>query len=344
MRDKELFNYVKSSTDDIKINDYSDSIIANTHHEVKPKSLIKRKNKYFLPVSLATLGVLGAATALVVFVANSNSSGTKTKTRQFHDKVALNASYEMLALNNVISSTDSNVKSAKKTYTNDELSGLIGDVNSYLYTCEQLKNSDQIIYKFDQENTNSNYSDYKYMMSVSYLEDSLNCYYNVVTSKDDEYSIKGVVIIDEIDYTFFGEGEEENDESEITLTVNLSETLSIKVKNEVEIEKDEVEYEYSLERYNGSNLVESIKYEVDIEDDEASYEVVINSNNVETKYEFEKSSDEELDENLKVEKGYLSCIEGKIEKTNCENLEFFILVYDNYYLYIFEQEEDNLFI
>ena len=76
MKDKELFNYIKSSTDNIKINDYSDSIIENSHHEIKPKSLIHRKNRYIFPLTLGfSLGVIGIVSISLAYRGYSNKGG-----------------------------------------------------------------------------------------------------------------------------------------------------------------------------------------------------------------------------------------------------------------------------
>ena len=323
MKDKKLFNYIKSSTDDIKVNDYSDKIIENVDHIIKPKALVIKKKNYLLPLTAVFSACAVIAIGSVVIFNKTNTNNTNNGRTVFDEKLYQNTSYEFVTIGNVISAyTD--VKKSKK-YTDDEFVLMANEVNDYIFSCEQLIDSDNIKYvKKDNEN---NQFDYDYQMIISYDNKDIYCYYNEYNKNKNKNKAKmeGVVVIDGSIYDFDGKRENDDGEDELTMYVYLSQdsrSSFIKIENEREIEDDEIEFEYKITEHRSGKEISKVEIEINVEENETTFEIEKEINKNKEQYKFKINKDKEDLEDEEYCNDALYFIEAEVEKEGYENIDF----------------------
>jgi len=330
MKDKELFNYIKSSVDDIEINNYSDDIINNTNHQIKSTSNIKRRN-IFIPLISSLVLVSSVFLISLIIILNKNDNKSSNK---LNDKIYTNATYELMTLNNIIDNNDLNLKKSKQ-YPEDEISNLSNSIYDYIYSCDKLINNDNIIC-VKEKNKNTKY-DYEYQMIISYDFENVYCYFNEKNSKKDKSKLEGIVLIDDIEYDFKAKLESDDDENELSMYIYKSKDEYIVIKNETETEDNEFEFEYEIKEYSKGNEKSVIEFEINIEENETEIELKKVINNIKEEYKFQIDNDEKKDPEYEDSLYFISC-EAKIN--NYDDIDFIIYVYNDKYIYVYEDYND----
>lgn len=107
-------------------------------------------------------------------------------------------------------------------------------------------------------------------------------YYNQILEKtetdeedgevEENYSIEGVMVIDEVDYAIRGERKNETEEgeseTETEFVVTLGENKYMRVEQSFETEEDEIEQEYSYSLYENNQLIERSSFSFETEQNE----------------------------------------------------------------------------
>ena len=240
----------------------------------------------------------------------------------------------LILVRNYIKIHSKNDLKKSKAYSEDEFKSMTKDVNDYIFSCEQLIDSENILY-VQKENDNNKF-DYDYQMIISYENSDIYCYYDVYNKKNDKSKMEGVVVIDDNVYNFDGKRENDDEEDELTMYVYLSDKENktyIKIENEREFEDDEIEFEYKITEYENGNEISKVEFEINIEEDETTFEIEKEINKVKEQYKFKINKDNKKlkEENICTDALYF--IEAEVEKTDYENIDFKIYVYENKYVY-----------
>ena len=195
-----------------------------------------------------------------------------------------------LKYQNPISNKDSE-NDGEGEYLGDETYRQIAeDANYYMLTGMAFLRDEKMTFECT-ENNNSQYSQYSYMLRVSYIDEQLysaeyTIYFNEKV-KGNETKIDGVAIINGSSYSVYGESGKEGDEVEMELTVKLSESSYISVCTDTEINENEYEYQFVKD----GALVKGIKMEFETEGGLSEWEIVVTENDREEGYSFEFKND-----------------------------------------------------
>lgn len=146
---------------------------------------------------------------------------------------------------------------------------------------------------FTVTETASEREEYQFKTTVSYLDlngrtHTYEMHYDKTLIADDdddddeneeEYAIRGVMVIEGIDYAISGERETEQErgesESETEFVVQLGEGRRIVVEQSFEREHDEVEQEYSYTIYENGRKLEHSSFEYESEDGETEVKMTM---------------------------------------------------------------------
>ncbi len=202
-----------------------------------------------------------------------------------------------------LSPTSSSSLSAKRAPTlpsEDEKSEIL----HYLDFASQMLNGDSL---FKMTESTSDLDGYAKKMDITATDLDNNkihytMYYNEVleveeddddffeNDREEEFSIRGIMILDDVTYDIFGEKEIENDEMETSLTAKLGDRHYVTVEQEFEnneieyaytIFKDGVKEEFSIEIENERNGRKiSVGKEVNGHEKEISFKMMDSSNGV----------------------------------------------------------------
>lgn len=106
--------------------------------------------------------------------------------------------------------------------------------------------------------------------------------------EDDDYevntTIEGIMVYDEVNYSFTGTKEVENDEVEIDFIINLGSNRTVEVCRETE--QNEYEFEYKVR--NGETLVQGCELELEKDSEAVEMELVLTNGTNEYRYKFAK--------------------------------------------------------
>ena len=109
---------------------------------------------------------------------------------------------------------------------------------------------------------------------------------------EEEYKIKGVLVIDGVDYAIRGEVENETEgtetENETKFFVELSEGRYMLVERSFENEDGEIEQEYRYSIFKDGKLVEECAFEYEIENDETEVKMTTLKDGSQQAFYFEK--------------------------------------------------------
>ncbi|MGM9971080.1 MAG: hypothetical protein ACI35W_01565 [Anaeroplasmataceae bacterium] len=193
--------------------------------------------------------------------------------------------------------------------------------NSTEYLPEIIEQADLIITNdanFSFVSIESDREDYLNLNIISFNDyegatHTFKLYYNDVTEKvdtdDDEVETKisytGLVVYNEMEYSFKFESktEVEEDESEVKtkLVIYTGENSYISIKNECETEEDEIEEKFTYKVVENNETVVSYSISTEIENGETKVKVKINGETI------------KLEETIKDDKHYISFKDGKYE-------------------------------
>ena len=331
MKINELKNFVKEKCNEVKINDYSKSILLNVKgNEVNNVATYNKSKKYLRPlVACCSAIVLSFASfATINFIDNLPSKNYIEEVSKAKELL----SYEVSALGNIMSSNSlSSIKRQKLVdYSVSDANDYADEIHSYLVTGEMLFNKDNFS-AVHEENDNPLYS-YQHKLVVTYdYEGGHSSNYTMYfdehkkfeSEKDiDEVSttLDGIMIVNEIEYIVKGEKIVDEDNYETTLKIYTTEDSYIEISQETEINENEYKYEF----VEDGKTVKEITLDLDKSILSKKMDIIINEDYKEKVYSFDYKED------------YISC-----EYTDIINeVEFNIniQIYEKFYLYVFSNE------
>lgn len=163
---------------------------------------------------------------------------------------------------------------------------IANDVNRYLLTGSAFLSSDNIVTEYIY-NTDREYAEYRYKMSVTYRDGEgysveYSAYYNETEDAKGTIKTEGIFIDGTETYTLKGKRKDKNGEIETELTLYADESNYVTVKNETEIDENEYEYIYVV---NGKET-QTVALSIETENGESSFEMEITENGEKIECEF----------------------------------------------------------
>ena len=157
---------------------------------------------------------------------------------------------------------------------------------------------------FNVDVSTSDHEDYEHQMIISTVNmegETINytLYYNETFEDDEEdfdpeeYDsvIEGIMIIDEVTYTLYGERQIDLGEDSLELEAKLDDENYVTLDYEIEIESDEHSFEFDYEMYRDGQLVMSIEIEFEEDDEETELSLKFIKGNRESEFDFEVEID-----------------------------------------------------
>ncbi len=307
MNNKQLKKLLRNKAEEITLENKSEQILQQVNYNAKYNNnqkataiAIPRKNlTYYIMVAVAVC-LLAIAIPIGIIFGVKTPIGTGGLVVGQAEQIF---SREVLALGNVVASDT--FEQGVENYTSNskiiEYEKIANDVNHYLTTGEALilKNNIKVDYR---ENTNKDYSEYKYVMNIKYLDKSAsNIDYAVFfnkTEKPNKIEVVGVCKIEGVDYRIKGEQHTRGKEIESELIIYLGFNSYISIENETEYNENEYEFEYVVDDI----VVRGVSLEVEMENGVNKTEIEITENDVETAYEFEYKTDNLVECSYEVER------------------------------------------
>lgn len=172
--------------------------------------------------------------------------------------------------------------------TSDEIDyeQIAKEVNRYLLTGSAFLSSDNIVTEYIY-NTDREYAEYRYKMSVTYRDGEgysveYSAYYNETENEKGTIKTEGIFIDGTETYTLKGKRKDKNGEIETELTLYADERNYVTVKNETEIDENEYEYIYVV---NGKET-QTVALSIETENGESSFEMELTENGEKIECEF----------------------------------------------------------
>jgi len=157
---------------------------------------------------------------------------------------------------------------------------------------------------FNVDVSTSDHEDYEHQMIISTVNmegETINytLHYNETFEDDEEdfdpeeYDsvIEGIMIIDEVTYTLYGERQIDLGEDSLELEAKLDDENYVTLDYEIEIESDEHSFEFDYEMYRDGQLVMSIEIEFEEDDEETELSLKFIKGNRESEFDFEVEID-----------------------------------------------------
>lgn len=349
MNNKKLKKLLVEKAEKVQIEDCRQQIIHNTHHRVQPKveknkkvvepHREKRNLKWLYPVCAVAV-VLCLVFVMIPLAHNwggTEPGENKPNTQLSVGKVEQVMSREVLALGNIVAGLDT-IQPQQGTVLNasmlaselgeetdeeeqpDDLTSdslisktneqIAQKINYYLHASESFLNKSgiNIVYNYNQ---NNQFSQYEYMMSITYQDnDGYEVKYVAYYNQEDESDLEegetklemnGVLVVDYIQmqdkqYEFKSERSVETDEVEMEMKVylNAEKTSYISVENESGQFENEYEYKFVKDGLN----VKKVEMEVENEGGYKTSSIKIIETNdgieIETTCEFEFLTDDHI--------------------------------------------------
>lgn len=287
MKEKDIIKVIK---DDIKTNTPNILNKINLDDiEIEPVVETKRKPAFNLASALRlslALGVLIIGLVITYTLTRNNNGITKLNVTN-KDKVV--ASYAITGVN-IVSSNNQNLRLTNKLNQANDIS-FIDEFHKFFYLVEDYLE----LNKTNITITTNNDNEYNYKMVVT-VENIFNeteeyvMYYNENREIDDdeeEKTMVGILIYNQITYNFKSEEEVESDESEIKVIIYKN-IYANRIEIEKEFESNEYQYEYTIYESNK----EIITIELEVEDNEMEFKIETNED--EHEYIIEKISDNQF--------------------------------------------------
>lgn len=308
MKNKDLINKIKDSTNNVEVPNLKESIILQTKNlkiepeeKVLPKSTIIRTNPRWKLAFVVVAMILIVSIALgSVIVTNNkkdqgsgNGNGTEnnnTETSAITTLSKAKKSYmvQAITLGGLVDNYNNNMLTLS---SNNDYIEISEDINNYLFSIEEIINETKYEYSILESDKIEYANKISVVSKLENVDQSFIIYYNETKKTDsdediDEVSslLSGIMIIDNVSYIIEGEKEVEEDEIEVELRLYLSTNKNKYIKVEQEIENKENEYCY--EYYEDGVLKESFEIEKENKNDHIEIELSVNKGGKQYNYNF----------------------------------------------------------
>lgn len=237
----------------------------------------------------------------------------------FDDKETLfgfSALSSVMKLHNDVTETEMQASQAMQlSYTtqNDtiELLSEIDALTPYLELVSTFMGGES---NFDVDVTTSSHADYDHQMVISTVNMDGNIvhytmHYNETFDNDDEtvdpeeYDsvIEGIMIIDDVTYTLYGERQIDEGEEALELVAKYDDDTYVTLDYEIEIDADDHTVEFDYEVFKDNELVMSIELEFAQSDEETEISLKLIRGTREIEYDFEVERDENNERTIEIE-------------------------------------------
>ncbi len=237
----------------------------------------------------------------------------------FDDKETLfgfSALSSVMKLHNDVTETEMQASQAMQlSYTtqNDtiELLSEIDALTPYLELVSTFMGGES---NFDVDVTTSSHADYEHQMIISTVNmdgtiDRYTMHYNETFDNDDEtvdpeeYDsvIEGIMIIDDVTYTLYGERQIDEGEEALELVAKYDDDTYVTLDYEIEIDADDHTVEFDYEVFKDNELVMSIELEFAQSDEETEISLKLIRGTREIEYDFEVERDENNERTIEIE-------------------------------------------
>ncbi len=244
MTNKQLKDLIVKKAEKTAIPDCKDGILRSAHHQVNVDvesfgDTMAIKNRANLIYSLAAIALVAIIT--IMFIASNLFPGNNGITLTKAEKVFSN---EVFAVGNLISGDgETSGLSVQNSQSSEDNQDTAQKINQFMFMGEAFANQDSMTAVYEK-NTNDNYAEYAYKMTVSYkdgrnYEESYACYYNQTQD-----GMEGVIVYfgHQIDFTC--EQQVNGEQVEMKLTVYTSAFTKIEVLHSADT--GAYTYKYSL--------------------------------------------------------------------------------------------------
>lgn len=283
-----FINDLNKEVDNLEIVDVRDKVKNNYN-----PSIMKKKTSFaFTPkrLALASFCLVIFIVCLIIIKPSDNPIVEPIKpiiASSVDDAYA----FEMMAAANYLY-TDSNTSVQRRRQKNSELNSICDKINEHYLTINQLLRKEKVVYEI----TTSDNSLYENKMVInSFFNNDFDLYYTIYFNKefigkdDDEeiYNLKGIIIINDINYEIIGETVSESDEIETKIKVIISNTEYLIIEQEKENDEEEFVYKTFVNNKIVKEFV--ISYEVEHNEIEIKLELNTLSSNEEVKAKFKNN-------------------------------------------------------
>jgi hypothetical protein len=265
-----------------------------------------------------------------------------------------------------------------ETFSNDPLD-MIEELEPYLKLVETFMGQDN---GFTVEILASDLEGYETLMQITVIDITgepitYDFYYNetILTDEDDEADLddeddkadlddeedevdeeelesilEGILVLNGVNYTFYGEREFELGEESFEMTASIDAENYVTIKYEMEQDSQEVETEFILEVFQNNQLVKSIEIEFEQDNEETELTLKFLENGLESEFDFEITTEngtQKIEIDYKITDQGVLVEEGEIEVmvtydalTNSYTVKYEIKV-ENEEGIVFEKEYDQ---
>lgn len=316
MKTKDLKKHLNHLVEEVETPTFDSSFLNDVIYQpIKTDS--KQKNHKFVWGLLLSFFLIFITFIIVINIDGKVNRFNKVEISMSKAKKQL--AYQTLGIYSLIEASSMNQGVLLSNNNQDEVKK---EIESYLILAQNylnLANIDVNLYKSDKKT-------YQYMYNFKVNNEEVWFYFNEETDEEnsdiDEVSshIVGCLYMNDKEYSVMGEKEVEGLEIETTLLIYITNTYYIEVCQEIENAENEYEFIYYNQNKKQKSLEIEIKQELNVNKisiEDKDYEGKLNN-----KMEFEMTN---------------SKILCDVETKNYKG-EVLIIIYDNYYEYIFEEK------